>query len=105
MSAHVPIITFETRKGSEEHREVARIGVVEVGYIMDLKAESGPAISHWSTYLPTETARTLKSASSRCEAKRALVLRIAEWFDCLGPEFADKADIVRSEAILIMDLQ
>ena len=98
------IITFEPRKGSVDHREVARIGVVEVGYVMDLPSDSGAAKPHWSTCLPTETARTLKSATSRCEAKRALVLRIAEWFECLGTPFADIAKTVRSEAILIMDL-
>jgi hypothetical protein len=104
MTAHVPIITFEGRKGDPNHREFARIGYVEVGYVIDLASATGPAVSHWSTYLPTETARDLKSAPSRCEAKRALVLRIAEWFECLGPQFADIADLVRAEVVTIMDL-
>lgn len=105
MTAHTPIITFEACKGSPEHREIARMGFVVVGYVMDLQSPSGPAVSYWSTYLPTETARDCKPASSRCEAKRALVLRIAEWFECLGVPFADIAKTVRSEAVLIMDLK
>lgn len=105
MTTYTPIIIFEACKGSPEHREIARIGYVDVGYVMDLESPSGSATSHWSTYLPTETARDLKSASSRSEAKRALVIRIAEWFECLGTPFADIAKTVRSEVILIMDLK
>lgn len=105
MTAYTPIIVFEARKGSHDHREVARIGVVEVGYVMDIESSSGAAVSHWSTYLPTETARDLKSAPSRCEAKRALVLRIAEWFECLEhAAFKDIAQAIRCEVVAIMDL-
>lgn len=95
------IVTF--RPTRDKSREIAFIGLVEVGYVMLLPQASGPATPHWKALLPTETAAVLASASTWCEAKRSLVMRIADWFECLGPAFQEIARGVRSEAMLIAE--
>lgn len=94
-----PVITFEKCNSPESAREIAKLGQLEIGYIIELA--TGPnrnLVNHWRAQFGVNCANEYKSATSRQMAKRALVMRMAELFECAGPAFALIASQTRSQA-------
>lgn len=91
-----PVVTFEPcRSGS---REIAKLGALEIGYVIERPNGSGRAQSLWRAHFGVNTSVEFKSATSRAMAKRALVYRMAELFECAGPSFSLIAIQTKSQA-------
>lgn len=97
MTDHV--ITFEKCNSPESAREVAKLGQLEIGYVIELATgPNGNLVNHWRAQFGVNTTNEYKSATSRQMAKRALVLRMAELFECAGPAFSLIASQTKSQA-------
>lgn len=91
-----PVITFEDcRSGS---REIAKLGALEIGFVIERPNGNGRVQSLWKAQFGVNASIEFKQATSRPMAKRALVYRMAELFECAGPSFALIASQTRSQA-------
>jgi hypothetical protein len=93
-----PVITFEPCRAPDAAREIAKLGALEIGYVIEIPGADGKSQDHWRAHFGINVSNTYASATSRAMAKRALVYRMAELFECAGPAFALIASETRSQA-------
>lgn len=68
-------------------REIARLGIVEIGYVRDFDhGRRGRA--GWLCILPPYTFQSWKSAPDLTCAKRALIHSVADWLEAAGMDSA-----------------
>jgi hypothetical protein len=90
------VVTFEN---VGQGRDVAKLGSIEIGYVMAIDWGSrGRVLYSWRVNFGINAQVELKHASSIAHAKRALVYRMAELFECGGPELEKLANATRAQA-------
>jgi hypothetical protein len=90
------VVTFEN---VGQGREVAKLGSIEIGYVMAIDwGGRGRVLYGWRVNFGINAQIELKHASSVAHAKRALVYRMAQLFECAGPGFEPLANATRAQA-------
>lgn len=93
-----PVITFEPCRSPDSAREIAKLGQLEIGYVIEIKNAAGESQNHWRAHFGINVSNLYTAATSRAMAKRALVYRMASLFECAGPAFALIASQTKSQA-------
>jgi hypothetical protein len=89
------VVTFEN---VGQGREVAKLGSIEIGYVMAIDKGRGRVLNGWRASFGINASVELKQAASFAHAKRALVYRMAQLFECAGPGFEPLANATRAQA-------
>jgi hypothetical protein len=89
------VVTFEN---VGQGREVAKLGSIEIGWVMAIDKGRGRKAHGWRVSFGLNASVEMRNAGSPGQAKRALVYCIADRFECAGTEFAIIAHKTRAQA-------